>query len=190
MPQQNIPQWLYDEVEEYFIPLSFEPGTILDIGANVGAFTRRAHEKWPHAKIFCCEPMPANVLQLRQNAPEGATIIAAAVREQSGVDEIFVGDRSVTNGFYQRGRQSSNTLVVECIAAAELPSCELVKIDTEGCEVEILRTLRLDRTKALFLEHHSREDAETIKDMLASQFQLVGEDKGETEAVFSFLRRQ
>jgi len=135
---QPIPEWLDDEVSEYFLPLPFEPATILDIGANIGTFSRRAHAKWPGARIVCCEPMPFNVVHLRRNAPADATIISAAVREYSGVDEIFIGDLFVTGGFVQFGRQTENTLMVECIAASELPPSELVKIDTEGCEVEIL----------------------------------------------------
>jgi len=186
---QPIPKWLYDEVDQYFIPLPFEPATILDIGANIGAFAQRAHERWPAAQFVCCEPMPFNVVHLRRNAPAGATIISAAVREQSGVDEIYIGDNFATGGFVQFGRQTQQKLLVECIAARELPPCELVKIDTEGSEVEILRNLQLQRTRALFLEHHSRADAETIKAMLAPEYRLVGCDSGKPLGTFAFLRR-
>lgn len=189
IPPRPIPRWLRNEVSEYFIPLPFQPATILDIGANIGAFAQRAHEEWPEARIVCCEPMPFNVVHLRRNAPTGATIISAAVREHSGVDEIFLGDLFVTGGFVQFGRQTAKTLMVECIAASELPPCELVKIDTEGCEVEILRNLQLQQTRALFLEHHSRADAETIKEMLAPEFHLVSGDSGKAIGTFSFLRR-
>ena len=58
-----IPDWLYKEVEEYFTPLPFVPRTILDIGANVGAFAQRANQKWPAAKIYCFEPMPTDCLK-------------------------------------------------------------------------------------------------------------------------------
>jgi hypothetical protein len=133
--------------------------------------------------------MPFNVVHLRRNAPADATIISAAVREYSGVDEIFIGDLFVTGGFVQFGRQTENTLMVECIAASELPPSELVKIDTEGCEVEILRNLPLEQTRAIFVEHHSREDAETIKEMLAPQFDLLSDDAGQAIGTFAFLRR-
>jgi hypothetical protein len=115
-------------------------------------------------------------------------IISAAVREQSGVDEIFIGDNFVTSSFGQLGRQTQKKLLVECIAAAELPPSELVKIDTEGSEVEILRTLPLHRTRAIFLEYHSREDAETIKTMLAPDFRLVVDDTGAAIGTYVFLR--
>jgi len=186
---QAIPQWLYEEVEEYFIPLPFEPTSILDIGANIGAFAQRAHSKWPQARIVCCEPMPFNVCQIRRNVPASVSVISAAVREHSGVDEIFVGDNFVTGGFIQLGRQTQQRILVECIAAKELPSCDLVKIDTEGCEVEILKNLHLEKTRAIFLEHHSRADAETIKVMLAPKFNLIGGDSGEVIGTFAFLRK-
>ena len=186
---QLIPKWLYDEVDKYFIPLPFKPATVLDIGANIGVFAQQAGEKWPGSEIVCCEPMPFNVVQLRRNAPVGAVIISAAVREQSGVDEIFIGDNFVTGGFVQLGRQTQQRLLVECIAASELPPCDLVKIDTEGSEVEILQNLQLHRTQAILLEYHSRADAETIKTMLAPKYRLVGEDSGAAIGTFGFLRR-
>ncbi len=186
---QAIPQWLYDEVEEYFLPLPFEPKTILDIGANIGAFAQQAHNRWPKAQIICCEPMPFNVCHLRRNVPASVEIISAAVREHSGIDEIFIGDNFVTGGLFQLGRQTQQKFLVECIAAKELPSCELLKIDTEGCEVEILRHVRLANTRAIFLEHHSRPDAETIKAMLAPEFSLVRGDSSEALGTFAFLRK-
>jgi len=189
IPPQPIPDWLYKEVEEYFIPLPFEPQSILDVGANIGAFAQRAHSKWPGAHIICCEPMPFNVVHLRRNVPDDVEIISAAVREFSGADEIFVGDCFVTGGFIQFGRQTRHKILVECIAAKELPSCELVKIDTEGCEVEILRGLLLQKTRAIFVEHHSRADAETITAMLSSNFSLVNEDSGKPIGVLKFVRR-
>lgn len=186
---QAIPDWLYAEVEEYFVPLPFEPRSILDIGANVGAFAQRAHRRWPGARIVCCEPMPFNVSQLRRNVPAGTVIISAAVRERSGVDEIFLGDNPATGGFVRFGRQTQKKILVECIAAKELPSSELVKIDTEGCEVEILRNLQLHDTRAVFLEHHSRADAEIIKALLEAEFVLHGTDCGRAVGTLVFLRR-
>jgi FkbM family methyltransferase len=186
---QQIPQWLCDEAEEYFVPLPFVPNTILDIGANIGAFAKKAHDRWPKAQLICCEPMPFNVSQLRRNAPPGTSILSAAIRAHNGVDAIFVGDSFVTGGFIQLGRQTQQQILVECIAAADLPLCELVKIDTEGSEVEILENLRLEHTRGIFLEHHSRADAERIKAMLAPMFDLVGNDSGGALGTFAFLRR-
>jgi FkbM family methyltransferase len=186
---QPIPQWLHDEVAEYFVPLHFEPKTILDIGANVGAFAQTAHKYWPKAHIVCCEPMPYNLSYLRRNVPLGTEIISAAIRAHSGIDEIFIGDNFLTSGFFQLGRQTQQSILVECVAARELPSCELVKIDTEGCEIQILTHLPLQATRAIFVEYHSRADADAIKAMLASHFRLVSIDAGQDLGTMSFIRR-
>jgi len=187
LEQQPIPEWLYKEVEDYFIPLDFEPKTIADIGANIGAFSQRAHQRWPAAKFYCYEPMPFNVYHLRRNAPAGAIIFSAAVRARSGIDDIFIGDMFVTSGFVQLGRQTQNQIMVECIAASSVPSCELVKIDTEGCEVEILKNLDLTSTRAVLLEHHSRADAETIKKFLNDRYALIGGDSGQPVGTLRFI---
>ena len=187
---QVIPEWLHNEVEEYFvIPLPFEPKTVLDIGANIGAFAQRAQKIWPNATVICCEPMPFNVSQLRRNVADNTVIVSAAIRAFSGIDEILVGDSFVTGGFHSLGRQTAQRILVECIAAKELPSCELVKIDTEGCEVEILKNLSLHNTQAIFLEHHSRTDAEIIKSMLTREFDLVNADSGNEIGTFCFVRK-
>lgn len=188
LEQHDIPQWLADEVKEYFVPLPFVPETVLDIGANIGAFTKRASEFWPSAKFICCEPMPFNVSRLRRNVPAGTCIISAAIREQSGMDYIYLGENFVTGGFFRLGQQTQHKLLVECIAASSLPSCELVKIDTEGSELEILRGLDLNKTKAIFLEHHSRADAERIKAFLASAFKLICSDSGAETGTLKFSR--
>ena len=55
---QAIPQWLRQEAEEYFIPLPFAPKSILDIGANIGAFAQRAHQEWPELALFVASRCP------------------------------------------------------------------------------------------------------------------------------------
>lgn len=194
IPPQEIPRWLLDEVAEYFVPLPFRPRTILDIGANIGAFAKVAHQVWPESRITCCEPMPFNVCHLRRNVPHGTEVISAAIRGHSGVDEILVGDNLATGGFFNLGRQTERRILVECLAASELPSCELVKIDTEGCEVEILRSLPLHDTKAIFLEYHSRADAVAIRELLERDFARYTATRDAPSppaeiGTFAFLRR-
>lgn len=171
----NIPDWLKNEVEDYFRFVIFEssPCLILDIGANIGAFALRAHNQWPNAKILCYEPMPFNLDQLRQNvSPDYGTIFPYAIRGTSGVREIYIGDMFVTSGFVKGPRQTSQKIAVQCMAAADLPVADLIKIDTEGSEVEILRGLNLSTTSIIMLEHHSNADAKLIKRILAADFCL------------------
>jgi FkbM family methyltransferase len=173
----GIPDWLQQEVNDYFVqPLNITPKTVLDIGANIGAFALRAHREWPEARVICYEPMPFNVEALSRNVSAAwCQVEPCAVRAQAGDADIYVGDRFVTGGFKRWGRQTERTIRVPCVAANAIPSCDLAKIDTEGCEVEILSGLDLSRTQAILLEHHSSADAKTIKRMLAPQFRVLHE---------------
>lgn len=175
--QRPIPTWLENEVKEYFLDYSFTPKTILDIGANIGAFAVKALETWPNATITCCEPMPFNVVQLRYNIKNKANIISAAITDFNGIDDIFIGDNFVTGSFVNFGRQTNQTLTVECLHAKELPSSEFIKVDTEGMEVTIIKNLDLTKTKVLAFEYHSEEDAKELNAFLSPNFKLIYTNK-------------
>jgi FkbM family methyltransferase len=167
-----ISQWRHDEVKQYDIPFDFTPATILDIGANIGCYSMRCRDKWPAARIYAYEPMPQSAAQFLRNCPE-ATLEIAAVRSFDGTEGIFIGDKDVTCSFHKvSGRQTEKKMEVHCISARTLPPCELVKIDTEGCEVEILENLDLFKTQALVCEYHRRADLDAIR-KLATAADLV-----------------
>ena len=187
----TIPHWLENEVDDYFRFVSFEssPRLILDIGANIGAFALRAHKQWPNAWILCYEPMPPNLDQLKKNvSPDYGVVFPYAICGTSGVREIYVGDMFVTSGFVKGPRQTSQKIAVQCMAAADLPAANLVKIDTEGSEVEILRGLDLSAASIIMLEHHSRADAKLIKDMLTAHFRLLRDESDREIGTMVFER--
>ncbi len=173
-----IPEWLHREVNDYFVePIKIVPESVLDIGANVGAFAVRAHKEWPEARIICYEPMPFNVKLLRQNVDSSwCSVEPFAVRAEAGDADIFIGDMFVTGGFSKGQRQTDRTSRVKCVAARDLPSCDLVKVDTEGSEVEILIGLNLEKTRVVMLEHHNLADAQIIKSVLSRKFCLVHDE--------------
>jgi FkbM family methyltransferase len=187
----TMPDWLENEVEDYFRFVSFQssPRLILDIGANIGAFALRAHNQWPNAWILCYEPMPANLGQLKKNvSPDYGVVFPYAICGTSGVREIYVGDMFVTSGFIKGPRQTSQKIAVQCMAAADLPAADLVKIDTEGSELEILRGLNLSATSIIMLEHHSKTDAGLIKNMLTADFRLLRDESDREIGTMVFER--
>lgn len=151
------------EVAEYDVPLRDAPTTVLDIGANIGAFTLRASKMWPDSKIYAYEPMPENAKEFRANCGNGRVVLTeAAVRSFSGKDAIFIGKRPALNSFRTLGEQTAQKQEVECVDAATLPDAEFIKIDTEGCEVEILNKLNLGQARAIAVEYHTEADQKTI----------------------------
>jgi len=49
--------------------------------------------------------------------------------------------------------------------------------------------LPIDGTRAIFVEYHSRADAETILALLGGNFSLVNQDSGAPVGTFIFLHR-
>lgn len=178
MNQNPIPDWLKNEVAEYDLDLAEPPQTILDIGANVGAYTLRCAELYPSAKVYAYEPSKENANEFRTNCGnlKNVTFNQSGVRGFNGQDVLFTGDSAVSHGFHHIGRTVDRGNYVDCVSSADLPSAELVKIDTEGCELEILRKLNTDSTKALVCEWHREDDKPAIIEICQSRgFSLVRE---------------
>jgi FkbM family methyltransferase len=153
---------------EYDVPLRSKPKTVLDIGANVGAFAMLARKRWPDARIIACEPMPATLSALKVNtAQDNIEVVPKAIRSFSGPDKIRMGiNNSCQCSFKDVPWVNGDTVDVECMDGALLPPADLVKIDTEGCELEILQSLDLSNTQAIALEYHTKDDKWRIKTWL------------------------
>lgn len=79
--------------------IGFIPDTVLDLGANVGIFSRYAHELWPDANIIAVEPNPDNCRVFREftfDKPTKIILIETAVG--SGQMYRFQG---VVNGAHE-----------------------------------------------------------------------------------------
>ena len=180
--KNTIPEWQQREVAEYDLNITPPPRTILDIGANIGAFALHYAAKWPAATIFCFEPVKENYDALVNNIAGQAINIFCnqeAVRNFSGVEPIMIGDQGATCSFHDLGRQTARSESVKCVNASLLVPAELIKIDTEGCEVEILERLDLSNARALVIEYHRIEDARRIIEFLAARdFKIIEQIPG------------
>jgi predicted RNA methylase len=82
---------------EYAVPVAFRtPPRILDIGANVGAFTLWASAVWPGGHVTAFEPHPDNAAAWRENCSQlvalgQASLIEAAVTDTNGETDLFDG---------------------------------------------------------------------------------------------------
>ena len=69
---------------------------------------------------------------------------------------------------------AGKTKKVKTIHPKKIPtSATILKIDTEGCEVDILKNLNVDNYDLILLEYHSEEDRREI-DKLLKNFMLLG----------------
>ena len=75
--------------------------------------------------------------------------------------------------FYDIGEQTTNTVEVETKAPDVLPKAHIVKIDTEGSEVDILARMASLDFDAIMLEYHSEANRRKI-DALLQDYVLAG----------------
>jgi FkbM family methyltransferase len=167
---------------EYDVPqLSDSVATVLDIGANVGGFSLWASRRWPNARIMAYEPAKENVKLWAENCKHlnGATLTTAAVSESTGPARLFHGKHNCGEcGLRDLGEQNLDAFEeVQTVSPHSLPTADFVKIDTEGCELEIVRGMDLSKTKGMALEWHSDNDRLQIVDILGRRGFKVVEDK-------------
>ncbi len=75
--------------------------------------------------------------------------------------------------FYDIGEQATASVEVETRAPEILPKAHIVKIDTEGSEIDILSRMASFDFEAIMLEYHSEANRRKT-DALLQDFVLVG----------------
>ena len=168
----------------YDIPLNFTKRVpvIVDIGANVGAFALWASKRWEGCALICYEPVTENykhILDLRDQNPN---IIAfnTGVRSAAGQGVMFRGENNCGECSVHQDLDETTGEQIEArfIDAKDIPYGHILKIDTEGCEVEILsRLIQVDRGNeflAILVEWHRESDRLIIDGLLSEHYQMCG----------------
>jgi FkbM family methyltransferase len=155
-----------------------EPGdTVIDIGANVGCFTLlAAHRVGPSGRVIALEPEPETYEQLVRNVARSGygNVVTkrVAVGGRSGTARFHATKIALYSSMYDSvdGRASVGTpqevsvvtlaQVMDEVGAAR---CHYLKIDCEGAEHEILRSLdeaTAARLNQITLEPHALEGSD------------------------------
>jgi FkbM family methyltransferase len=137
---------------------SLSPGDVcVDIGAHIGYYTLLA-SKLVGAKghVYAFEPSPRSYAALRANLDrndvENVTAINSAVGQTTGTAELYEGPGTNTGGATMQGVLADRRGLRKPVrvdvrpVTAEIPATDLyrirvVKIDVEGAEVDVLRSL-------------------------------------------------
>ena len=157
-------------VDRCYTPAWFyrpEPGhTVLDVGANIGLFCLHLSAVSSGIHVLAFEPHPETFNRLRRNLAENrleGTVTARQVAVSRGPGEVrFSGITGL-----QSGHESATTTglgeAVECIGLSEALALahgrpiDLLKVDTEGAEVEIITCAPLavwSRIARVVVEYH------------------------------------
>lgn len=143
--------------------------TVLDCGANIGVYTRKALNDGAR-RVIAIEPAPENVECLRRNfAAEiqaGQVVVqAVGVWDQNGELPLRIdADTSTRNGFVGAAGPSTGTVVVPLVTIdamaddLKLERVDFIKMDIEGAEKKAIagaaRTMaRFHPRLAVAMEH-------------------------------------
>lgn len=158
-------------------PLAGEVRVIVDAGANVGAASVLFAERYPTARILSFEPAAATFDLLRQNARPYPTIMPFPVGlfSRAGQERLYKGTTDgATASITHNAMTSEDYEMIELVEADPflraqgVDRIDILKVDTEGCELPILDSLRgwLPHVQVLYLEYHSEQDRRAIDRMV------------------------
>ena len=160
--------------------------TILDIGANIGSFTLWANLRWPNSRIHAYEPHPDTFKMLVNNVGDLPNVECHKVAVFPGNSDKdlfwsqYAGDgesRLVSHAIKAfENLEQGSIFEVKILHPQQLPSCDVLKIDTEGCELEILQNINLKNVSLILLEYESDEAKDSIKRLLSQDFSIQYED--------------
>jgi len=159
------------------LPISGQIRTIVDIGANVGAATIYFAMQFPGARVLAFEPAPDSFALLSANTSDLHQIrcFNVGLFDRDQETDLYQGRDDAVEDSIGRSREQSNRAVQvqlraarEAIQEAGVEGIDLLKMDTEGCEVPILNSLVpvLSNVGVIYIEFHSERDRVEIDRLL------------------------
>lgn len=170
----------YDRVPG-FVP---RPGwVVFDVGANIGAFAVQQARRGAHVVAF--EPNPGCYRRLSRtiaanglgsmiqalNYAVGAAVGLGSLRmddDVTCVGQVVVGESSLSDPQQQT---ISITTLDDVVPALDVARIDLLKIDTEGAELDVLRgaARTLPLVERIVLEYHSHDLREQVRVFLGAR---------------------
>lgn len=170
-----------------------EGATIIDIGANIGAFSLFAARAAKRSTVYAFEPMPSLYRILERNIGAnrlGSRIEATpqGVWSRTGRLALFLSATSTSSHSVYEGGRTGGAVDIDVVSLADvferrqITRCDLLKMDCEGSEYEILYKAPrevLGRIREIRLEYHrpglqSDHTFDSLRDFLLSHgFELT-----------------
>lgn len=166
------------------------PGDVVwDVGANIGTYTRVIRQWFKAGPVIAIEPMAENFALLEENIRlgklDGVRAFRLALSDRSGEESLQIDDvtsgtavlDSVSGGAASEGRQAAGlpprservriARLDDLVEKEGLPAPQVIKIDTEGAEVQVLagseRTLRANPVRLAIALHGPDKAAGTLE---------------------------
>lgn len=150
----------------YNSPLSFEPKTIIDAGANSGLASLYFKLRFPEASIVALEIESENVKMIRKNLENFSDIdIQEKALYYKKAYFKVENPYNATNSFVikevpkEAGYEIESTTIDAILAEKNWDTVDILKIDIEGSEKELFENNYqnwLPKVKTIYIETHDR----------------------------------
>ena len=184
----SLKREIFTKDSYYFESDNPEP-LIIDIGAYIGISVLYFKHIYPNSRIVAFEPNPTAVEKLKenifQNSIEGVEIHNSAILDTEGYKNIYIDDTgmdrysvaSFDKDAWNREVVSSKLRVkTEKLDKDVQEGVDLIKIDAEGSEQRILKSIRgsFNNIKNIILEYHptDNQSIDTVLSLLKKQYSI------------------
>lgn len=165
------------------LPFVDDVRVVLDIGANCGAFSVHVARHHPGAQVHAFEPASEPFGYLSRNVADLPNVTAHRIGLHDHDAEVpfYLAEESINGSISSRpGVATGGTETVQLRDAAAwtaehgIDRADIVKLDVEGCETEVLRSLEplLPTVKVLYVEYDSRRARRELFSILDATHEL------------------
>lgn len=184
-------------LDQYRIPIDFEPSIIIDGGANIGMSAIYYARKYPSSKIISLEVSPTNCELLTHNTRDfkNVKVICKGVWNESGHLRIMDEGAGANAFMVERvDTPSENTIPAtslgDIMQQEGVDVLDIVKLDIEGAEREVFEKNYeswLPRTRLLIVELHDRMRPGSSRSVFnaISKYDFICETKWENLIFFN-----
>lgn len=178
--------FIYDLIEEVYVKGSHfnqidytEYGTIIDAGANIGAFTINANNKKKDCNFILVEPEEKNCNDLKKNLDangvDNYNIVKKGLWSSDGEMSFYTSNRAGEHSLI--GNETSTKVTIDIMRLETLfeqntiTNPVLLKMDIEGAELEVIKSsiqfLKEQKNLTLLIEAlHFVDNKETYKELI------------------------
>lgn len=157
---------------------------VLDLGANIGSYSYYIINKYKDVFVIAFEPSPKNCENYLKNIRESGILESRFKLIRSAVypegDSIIIYESPTNCGMNSIHKSLANSdgsiqYNVPVTHPRDLPDCSILKMDTEGCEVQILKSYfetHKNRPAVVSFEFHSFMDRYELDNILGDDYIL------------------
>lgn len=188
------------EEQEYAVADTEPVRTIVDIGANIGLSAMYFKASHPAARVYCFEPCSTSFALLAHNIARLADVQAWQVAVSDFDGQATLKIHAANSGQNSLVGQDANFASSETVPVRDagallrelsLTEIDILKVDTEGSELPILRSLApmLPQVRHILVETHGMQDRLAIEALLHSHELARDRSHAEGFGVLWFRRK-